>query len=78
VRRSLSRVRLPLAQGHMAPTRGDRDETCTSYEGCLDAHVRAYPDAHASCPKACRWRAARPAMRATPWSGTTNLGAGAP
>jgi hypothetical protein len=44
------------SQGHMLCERGDRDDTCSRYTACLDAHVRAYREAPASCPEACEWR----------------------
>lgn len=71
---SAARRALPVAQGHMSPTPGDRDESCRLYSDCLAAHVLGHrpkrasnqPAASelesgrwASCPAGCRWREAR-------------------
>lgn len=63
--------RLPVAQGHMSPTPGPRDENCALYSDCLAAHVFAHiprrksgqPSREelemgkwTSCPDGCRWR----------------------
>lgn len=49
--------RVPIVQGHMVPTSGERYPECAKYGDCLTAHTQAHPrsDPPCSCPAPCPW-----------------------
>lgn len=54
VRAACDAARAKLAACRMVPRRGDRREDCDGEDECLDAFVRAHPNARAcSCPAEC-------------------------